>query len=499
MKISYIILLSFFCILILFSFTTYINYQQSVLVNSNAEDFARSSTIVRQSNRFQRNFLTMVSGLRGYLLTDETFFIQTYDSAILENESILNQLNQMVREGSEQRILLDEIQELHRYWVNEFAAPLLEAKSKTNQSDSSKLAFNKLYRAKLVSTLEKDVQRSLQQKFATFTNTEYGFRDSQKELLNTAVQKTRSISFVLTAISVVAGIIISVFIAGYISSRIVKMVHMANAIGSGDYTATTIDSGNSELSQLARALNNMASILNSNISLLRRQRDELDQFAHIVSHDIKAPLRGIDNVVTWIEEDHSFDLPAKVKDYLGIIKGRIIRAENLLKGILTYARIGRESLPKEVVHLNELLAEVEECIPKNKAIKLKVAPNLPVLYTERVPLQQIFTNLIVNAFRYHDKEAGTVSVYHKVNGKFYEFYVEDDGPGIAESYHKKIFVIFQTLNGRDTFESTGVGLSIIKKILDDKNLKINLQSEPGKGAKFSFTWPTNEEYHAESN
>jgi signal transduction histidine kinase len=492
MKIAQIILVSFFFILLLFSITTYINYKQSELVNTHSEEFARSSTIVRHSNRFQRNFLNMVSGLRGFLLTNELFFIQTYDSAILENEVILNDLSFLVQDGSDQKILLDDIHELHQYWVDEFALPLLAAKKRTLLSDSSKHVFNQLYKAKLVNGLEKDVQRSLQKKFSSFVNYEYGFRDMRKEILTSAIRKTKNISFYLTAFSVITGTCIAMFLAHYISSKIVKMVKLANSIAEGNYAVHISETGNSELGQLAKTLNNMAKILHTNISLLKRQKDELDQFAHIVSHDIKAPLRGIDNVVTWIEEDHSFALPPKVNEYLNIIKGRILRAENLLKGILMYARVGKEERFKEIVDINQLLIEVREYIPKKPGIILRIQPGMPVLFSERVPLLQIFTNLIVNAFKYHHSEIGEVKVYFKSTDDFYQFFVADDGPGIDAIYHEKIFMIFQTLQDRDSFESTGVGLAITKKILDDRNLEIKVISEPGKGSTFMFTWPKNE-------
>lgn len=489
MRISHIILLSFLFILLLFSITTYINYKQSELITINSEEFARSSIVVRHSNRFQRNFLNMVSGLRGYLLTNEDFFIITYDSAIIENEQILHELSLLVPGNSDQKVLLDEIHQLHKYWEAEFAAPLLEAKKLTTRSDSGRVAFNKLYRDKIVKGLEKDVQRSLQQKFSQFTNVEYGFRDTQKEILNRSIKNTKSITFTLTAISVVAGMCVAMFIAHYISSRIVAMVKMANSIADGDYSVHMNDTGKSELGQLARALNNMAHILHQNFTLLKRQRDELDQFAHIVSHDIKAPLRGIDNVVTWIEEDHSFDLPPKVNEYLELIKGRIKRAENLLNGLLQYARIGKHETEIEQVDINELISEVREYVPKRPGIEIKVQPNMPILHSERVPLLQIFANLLTNAIKYHDKQAGHVKVYHRSLADHYEFFVEDDGPGIDKNYHEKIFVIFQTLNERDKVESTGVGLAIVKKILDDRSLNININSESNKGSVFSFTWP----------
>ncbi len=489
MKISSLILLSFFFILALFSFTTYINYNQSELVNENSEKSASSTLIIRNSNRFQRNLLNMVSGLRGYLLTNEGYFIQTYDSAIIENESILQELLTLIPEGTKQREVLENISDLNEYWVNESVGPLLEAKKIAIVSDSSMTAFNKLYRERMRTGLEQDILRQIQSKFVEFSNYEYGLRELRKRELTESIQNTKKVSFYLTFISIIAGSIIAGFIAYYISSRIVKMVKMANAIAQGNYEVHMTDVGRNELSQLAKALNEMAKILNMNISLLRKQKNELDQFAHIVSHDLKTPLRGIDNVVTWIEEDHSFDIPPKVHEYLSIIKGRILLAENLLKGILLYARVGKEVMVKERVDVNELLTEIKEYGYNKPGINFIVESHMPILHTERTPLQQIFTNLIVNAFKYHDKTEGFVKVYHKIEGDFYEFFIEDNGPGIAPQYHEKIFVIFQTLQEKDTFDNTGVGLAIVRKILDDRNLKISIISELGNGSVFSFTWP----------
>jgi light-regulated signal transduction histidine kinase (bacteriophytochrome) len=119
-------------------------------------------------------------------------------------------------------------------------------------------------------------------------------------------------------------------------------------------------------------------------------------------------------------------------------------------------------------------------------------PNLPVLFSERLPLIQIFSNLIGNAVKYHDKEVGEVYVFFQNKGDSYVFYVQDDGPGIDAAYHEKIFGIFQTLQPRDSFESTGVGLAIVKKILDDRGRSIHVRSKPGEGSIFYFTWPKQE-------
>jgi light-regulated signal transduction histidine kinase (bacteriophytochrome) len=286
----------------------------------------------------------------------------------------------------------------------------------------------------------------------------------------------------------VVGSIISIFLAYSISTRIMLMVKMANEIAKGNYEVSTRESGKDELSHLARSLNNMAFVLKENITVLKRKNQELDQFAHIVSHDLKAPLRGIDNVISWIEEDHSQEISPKLNEYFQIIKGRLMRAENLIRGILSYARVGKETVDKEDVDIKLLINEIAESLVNKAEVKLIVNPSLPILYTEKLPLLQIFTNLISNAIKHNDKEHRIIKIYHQNHPLHYDFFVEDNGPGIAKSYHDKIFVIFQTLQERDIVESTGVGLAIVKKILDERNQTIEVRSEVGKGAIFSFTW-----------
>ncbi len=489
MKISVLILSGFFLILILFSITTYINYRQSDRINENSEKFAVTSTIIRHSNRFQRNILSMVSGLRGYLLTTETSFIQSYDSAVVENNDILLELSGLVAGDTRQKDLLSDIERLHEQWINDFAVPLVSAKERSALSDSSAISFSNMYRKKRYEKVEEQIQQDLQRKFREFTNNVYAFRETQKNILTASVEQTRSISFYLTGLSIIFGIVVATFLANHISAGVLKMIDMADAIAAGNYSVQINDHGKDEVSRLTRSLNNMARMLAENISLLRQKNDELNQFAHIVSHDLKGPLRGIDNVVSWIEEDHSLDLPSEVKEYIFLIKGRVVRAENLLNGILSYSRVGKEVQPKETVNLSDLLEEIKGYLPVRSGIILEVQGNLPILYTERLPLFQVFSNLIGNAYKHHTSEHGVVKVYHKDLGDVYKFFVEDNGPGIARHYHDKIFVIFQTLKERDSFESTGVGLAIVKKILTDRKLTIELHSEPDKGSTFAFIWP----------
>src|SRR3990170_1697929 len=145
MKISYLIFLSFLFILLLFSITTYINFRQSEQVRENSQWVDNSTTIIRNSNRFQRNILNMISGLRGYLFTGENYFIQTYDSAALENVQILEELHALISDSSSQLKAFEEIKKLNDEWLLNFAIPLMNAKKVASNSDSSQMVFNKMY------------------------------------------------------------------------------------------------------------------------------------------------------------------------------------------------------------------------------------------------------------------------------------------------------------------------------------------------------------------
>lgn len=486
MKISNYIFLSFLFIIFLFSLTTYLNFRLSKAVDENAEYLSRSSKIIRNSGRFQRNMLNMVNGLRGYLLTKEKYFIDTYDSAVNENISILNDLLITLTDSGQIKLLAG-IKNLNDIWVDKYTEPLREAKSLASLSDSNLIIFNKLYKERFLSGGEKDLQAALQQKFRDLSNSEYDIREKRSLILVSSVRNTRQISLVLTILSVLTGLVVVTFLIKRITKRISKMVNMADSIASGNYNVNMNDTGKDELSALAFSLNHMANELSKNISLLKTKNEELDQFAHIVSHDLKGPLRGIDNVISWIEEDHKHELTPKIDEYMQIIKGRILRMENLIHGILSYARTDKELMEKENVDVKALVDEVLQSLPLKPGLRVEVG-ELPLIYTERIPLIQVFSNLISNALKYNDKQSGLIRVYYKEHPGHYEFFVDDNGPGIAQNYHKKIFTIFQTLQERDSFESAGVGLAIVKKILDARKEIIKLSSSEGRGSVFSFTW-----------
>ncbi|MDB5805962.1 MAG: sensor histidine kinase [Betaproteobacteria bacterium] len=228
---------------------------------------------------------------------------------------------------------------------------------------------------------------------------------------------------------------------------------------------------------------------------LSRVNQELSEFSYIVSHDLKAPLRGVASLVDWLKQDHGEQLGPEGRELLRLLSARSRRMHRLIEDILHFSRLGRGRESAAEIDLDHLLHEIVDSLDLPPHIAVRVAA-LPRLVGDETRLRQVFQNLISNAAKFMDKEKGLIEVgvdpvpaQTPGGTPAWRFYVADNGPGIEARHHQRIFEIFQTLHPRDDPDSTGIGLTVVKKIVELLGGGIWVESELGKGARFVFTLP----------
>lgn len=326
-------------------------------------------------------------------------------------------------------------------------------------------------------------------------------RGKQQELL-------LHILMVLLFTAIVAALSVLLFdrLVRTITEPIALLSHSANEIGKGNFSQRIEAASKDEIGALAASFNKMTEdlmrITVSRDELMKeiderekaeeetkRINKELQDFAHVVSHDLKSPLLAISQLVHWLTEDSSDKLDAAGKELLMLIQQRSSRMFDMIDGILRYSKVGRIKGVPEQVHTDKTITQVIKAISPSGNIRFIIHAPMPVVFVDPIRISQVFQNLIGNALKYMDKPEGLIEIGAGHLNGFYEFFVRDNGPGIDEKHFDRIFQIFQTLKKSDDTDSTGVGLTITKKIVEQNGGRIWVESELGKGSTFRFTLP----------
>jgi light-regulated signal transduction histidine kinase (bacteriophytochrome) len=228
------------------------------------------------------------------------------------------------------------------------------------------------------------------------------------------------------------------------------------------------------------------------LAKLESANQELKDFAHVVSHDLKAPLRGIKTLADWLSNDYAEKLGEDGKEQMNLLSARVQLMHKLIDGILQYSTAGRVEEEKALVDLNELISGLIDVLAPPENITITVENELPVIEFERTCITQVFQNLLSNAVKYMNKPPGQIRIGCGEEDGFWKFSVADNGPGIEEKYFEKIFKLFQTLSPRDERMNTGIGLSLAKKIVESHGGRIWVESTLGQGTTFFFRLPKSE-------
>jgi two-component system, sporulation sensor kinase E len=220
---------------------------------------------------------------------------------------------------------------------------------------------------------------------------------------------------------------------------------------------------------------------------LQYQNEQLNDYAHLVSHDLKSSIRSLSALLSWIKEDCGEKIGEESVNNLNLMEEKIEKIDKFLEDIINYSEIATTSLKSNTIDLNKNVVKIIENIHNPNNISIIVKGNLPVLKGDARRLEQVFQNLISNAVNFNNKEVGLVEIGVEETEDLYTFSIQDNGPGIPKEYQEKIFNTFTTLGYHE--KSTGMGLSIVKRVLDLYGGEIWLESEVTRGTTFYFTIP----------
>ncbi len=452
-------------------------YQKN-LSDESQQQVQHSRVVIRQALEAQNALLEAETSVRGYLLSGDRAYLAPYTASLPVAPQRIEELARSVSDNPRQRAAVDSLRAGTRKKLDIMADVIRRRDAGEDILPIIRIGAGKV------------AMDGLRADFASLIDDEQRIFESREQHSEQVRFVTQLVIALGSSIGFAIGLVVVSWIGRGFREREESRRHL-------EKTNARLEEQKSLLKEqevlLARRLGEQVELarqLNQNNVALERSNQDLEQFAYITSHDLRAPLRGIANLSGWIEDDLGAAITPDVHKHLEMMRGRVRRLEALIDGITAYSRAGRGKTPVEAVDVGKLLSEAIELLAPPPGVKVTVDSSMPTLRTARVPLQQVLMNLIGNAIKYGSTpESGTVRVSSQDAGPFVEFRVSDHGPGIAPEHHDRIFGIFQTLSARDKVEGTGIGLAIVKKLVERYGGTIRVESDVGRGATFVFTWP----------
>lgn len=311
--------------------------------------------------------------------------------------------------------------------------------------------------------------------------------ENRKHVFEVMTNMTTGITAFVGFALFIIGIALFYIVERQINRRMAKLTLAVQKLASGDTAHIGGVSGQDELGEIAKALE----VFKNNAEELQRSNTELEKFAYVAAHDLRSPLRAIQDLAEWTIEDPENKFSPEGALNMSLLKSRIHRLSRLLSDLLEYSRVGKEEDDIALVSVAKTVAELSELLDPNNEYNISFSGDANPVLTYSTPLRQVLLNLLSNAIKHHDQASGQISVESNIVAEHIVVKIHDDGPGILPKYHDRIFDLFQTLRPRDEVEGSGLGLAIIRKLLEHYGCSIRVHSDPSqrRGTLFVFSLP----------
>jgi signal transduction histidine kinase len=489
LKVKTKLLLSFFLMLIVIIASIGVSYYNSNRLINDAQWVAHTHQVIAKSEGLLSTTIDAETGQRGYLLTGLERYLEPFNKAMKLLPERLNEIKSLTSDNSNQQKRLLNLEKL----IEQKTAELNQTISlKRNGKEDDALQVVRSDKGKILQDkIRIVIENMVSEENILLSKRMKSTEDGQKIMFFTLL-------FFL-GFSLLIVIVLSIIISNSITKPIAILSNAVIQVSEGNYQSfISIDkTKNDEISTISKSFNHMIKTLRDtfeNINLksieLDKKNKELDQFSYIVAHDLKEPLRNISSLVGFLKEDAEDKLDGDDLENMNLIVSRAERMDRLISDVLSYSKLGKESIVKTTENITLILEEVigDLQIVESK-FNIELKGDFPVMNVERVFLRQVFSNIISNAIKYNENENGELVISYRQEGPFNIFSFQDNGPGIIPQYHEKLFKIFQTLHGEKREDSTGIGLATVKKIIEEMGGEITLDSDEGKGCNFEVKLP----------
>ena len=454
-----------------------------------AQQVQQSEAISNTMNKLVESMLNAETGQRGYLLTQDVSYLAPYTDGVEQSNKRFQALQGMVKDP-EILDLLKKLENIANFKKAELAKTI--ALSNEGRHDDA------------LAVVKKGSGKKSMDEFRQLIETAISIQN--RKLKENRIDFANKLNGLIIAL-LIGGLVTLIFLyftAFRMTSRLGKpideLMKGIQTMMTGDFSHKVIYFVDDEIGSITNSFNVMQGKLKETMQTrdaiqneLERSNNDLDSFAYVASHDLKAPLRGIRNLAEWISEDVEKISSDDTRENLCLLRNRVDRLDGLLDSLLAYSRVGRKLGQAEIIESGKLVKEISDYLAK-PGFSITCAEDMPVITSPKAPLELVLRNLINNALKHHDRIEGKVSISAKELGGKIEFRVQDDGAGIAPDFHEKIFHMFQTLKPRDQTEGSGMGLAIVRKSIEGFGGSIHVESNPPeRGTAFIFTWPRNAE------